>query len=101
MKLILIMIFATASTGCMSARMVLDERWNPDQKPAYTDFFDHYLWGLSGTSKVNLQQVCMDQKPYAFERIQSGQDLFLSAITLGIYWPVTIKVWCGDDRHEK
>jgi len=83
-------------TGCMSTQVALDSRFQPSQPPAYEDYFDYYWFGLSGNSTVDLQKVCVDQKPYGFRRLRSLQDGFIGIITLGIYTPVTVRVWCGD-----
>lgn len=95
MKL-LIPALAVFFAGCMNTKVKLEERWNPEAKPSYVDYFDSYWWGLSGHPGVSLQKVCMDQKPMAFQRIHTGEDIVISFVTLGIYLPTTVKVWCGE-----
>jgi Bor protein len=82
--------------GCMSARLQLHEKFNPDEKPAYVDYFDYYFAGLAGDPELNLQKICMDQKPYGVQRIKSVEDGVITFFTLAIYSPVTVKVWCGE-----
>lgn len=82
--------------SCMSTSLVLDEKWTPMAKPTYVDYMDSYWFGLHGQPSVSVQQVCMDQKPLAIQRVKTGEDIFLTLITLGIYTPSTVKVWCGE-----
>jgi len=83
-------------TGCMSTTVIFNSKWDSRIKPSYVDYFDNYFLGFSGTANVNLAQVCMDQKPYAVRRLKTIEDGILTLITIGIYSPSTIKVWCGE-----
>lgn len=91
-------IFAIlALTGCMSTKVILNKDWDPKiHKVSYVDYFDYYIFGFIGHPSVRLTQVCMDQKPYAFQRVQTAEDGIISIVTLGIYTPATLKVWCGE-----
>jgi hypothetical protein len=80
----------------MSSRVVFDSKWEPGSRAVYEDYFDYYFFGLIGENHVDVQRVCMDQKPYAVRRLRSGEDFFISLVTFGIYTPATVRVWCGD-----
>jgi hypothetical protein len=82
--------------GCMTTRIAFHEDWNADTKPSYVDYEDFYLFGFIGQPRISLQKICVDQKPYGFEKRMSPTDGILSFITLGIYTPITVRVWCGD-----
>lgn len=83
-------------TGCVSTRIELNSKWDRSIKPVYEDYMDTYWWGFSGHPELNLQKICMDQKPYGFKRYFSAEDGFITALTLGIYMPSTVQVWCGE-----
>lgn len=83
-------------SGCMSTRIVFNEKWDPRAKPSYTDFMDSYFLGLKGRPEVSLTKVCMDQKPWAVQKVKTPEDIFLTVITLGLYTPTTVNIWCGD-----
>ncbi len=98
-------LFMFTFTGCMSAKFVVNDKWNRYAPPTYVDYFDGWWWGYgtrfmwwqtSHPAEVSLQKVCMDQKPLAVQRVKSGEDIFLGVITAGIYSPTTVKVWCGE-----
>ncbi|MGE0527026.1 MAG: hypothetical protein AB7G93_17610 [Bdellovibrionales bacterium] len=82
--------------ACMSTKVVLNPEWEPSSPPVYVDYFDYYWFGFQGHSRVDLDQVCMDQKPHAIQHVKSFEDGVITTLTLGIYSPLTVKVWCGD-----
>jgi hypothetical protein len=96
MRILALFLSAAALSGCMNTKIALGEKWNPYAKPAYVDYFDSWWWGLKGRPAVSLQKVCMDQKPLAVQRVKTGEDAIITAFTLGVYAPTTVKVWCGE-----
>lgn len=82
--------------GCMTSRMVFDNSQKLPREPSYEDFFDYYALGFIGRNKVDVAQVCMDQKPLLIEKRQSFEDVLIGVMTLGIYTPLTVRVWCHD-----
>lgn len=90
------LILCLVTCGCMSLTVPIDSRFSPAAKPSYTDYMDTFLLGLIGTEDFNLTRICVDQKPYGFQRIKTFEDGFLTFVTMGIYSPTTINVWCGD-----
>jgi hypothetical protein len=89
-------VLALSLSGCMITKMSLSPKWDPASKPSYVDYADYYWWGLKGRREFNLQRICVDQKPYGFERRRSAEDGIIALFTAGIYAPATIRVWCGD-----
>lgn len=83
-------------SGCMSTRVVYEARWQAHSRATYEDYFDYYLFGLVGHPTLDVQKVCMDQKPYAVHRLRTSEDSLIGLFTLGIYTPATVRVWCGD-----
>ncbi|HMN66934.1 MAG TPA: hypothetical protein PKC28_00185 [Bdellovibrionales bacterium] len=94
MKHLIFAGLALSLAGCMSARVVLSDKYDRTRKPVYVDHFD---WlGLDGDGSVTLSKVCVDQKPHAVQKVKSAEDIALSMLTLGVYSPVSVKVWCGE-----
>lgn len=96
LKLIAAVSVLTITAGCMSARVVFSDNFRPGTRPVYVDNFDYYWGGFKGSPQVALQKVCMDQRIHAFQRIKTAEDGILTVVTLGIYSPSTVKVWCGE-----
>lgn len=96
-RLLLIQIFLSLFlSSCMTTRVSFHNQWDPKDKPTYVDYFDYYWLGFYGQNDVDLQKVCMDQKIFGFKTQRTFEDFFLATITLGIYTPLTVQVWCGD-----
>ncbi len=91
-----LLVLSIFLSGCMTTKVVFSDKWNPRSKPAYVDYFDYYWVGLKGKPEVSLQKVCMDQRPHALVRQKTAEDGILTAFTLGIYSPTTVKIWCGE-----
>jgi len=91
-----LVILSGISAGCMSTTVQMDDKFSSSATPSYVDYFDGYLLGFIGHPEVNLQKVCVDQKPFGVEHVKTAEDGFLTIVTLGIYSPSTIKVWCDD-----
>lgn len=93
MKKVALLIPFLLFTACVN--VPLSPNWNRSEKPAYTDYLDSYFFGLTGEQDVDPARACVDQKPMGYRKVKTFEDIFLSVITLGIYFPTTVKVWCG------
>ncbi len=96
MKRLALPLLLLTAASCMSTRVQLHPKFDFHIKPIYIDYADYYFLGLMGKPVLNLQKICMDQKPYGFQRAKSPEDGIITLFTLGIYSPTTVKVWCGD-----
>lgn len=83
-------------SSCMSTRVQFSPKWERSSKPVYIDYVDSYVFGFIGQPSLNLQKICMDQKPYALHSVKTAEDGIITFFTLGIYSPTTVRVWCGD-----
>lgn len=84
-------------SGCVSSKVILDRKtYDPHRRPDYVDYFDYYFLGFKGDRHVNLRTVCQDQRPLAVETVRTVEDGVITFYTLGIYSPLTVRVWCGD-----
>ncbi len=52
---------------------------------------------IDGEQRVNVEQVCNWKTCHPNAKSEYGSGLCLGIITLGIYTPRTVKVWCGGD----
>ncbi|MBX3021437.1 MAG: hypothetical protein KF799_07130 [Bdellovibrionales bacterium] len=80
--------------ACVSTHLPIESRI-PYPRPAdFQDHLDYYAFGLIGTASVDLQRVCMERKPQAAEKIRTFEDAVITLATLGVYAPLTVRVWC-------
>ncbi len=64
-------------------------------EPSYESSAAFFLWGLVGEAHVNVDQICGSNVPKQLQAQHTFVDSFLTILTLGIYAPRTVKVWCG------
>jgi hypothetical protein len=97
-KLFLFIISITLM-ACQTQRVVFTDGSSstpaPLGEPVYVDHFDFYFLGLVGNNRVILQDVCMDQTIRQAQVLRDPTDLAFSVFSLGVYHPVTVRVWCG------
>ena len=65
--------------------------------PDYEDSKDFFFWGLTGQYDIDVSQICKSSKPLQMQTVQTAKDGFLGLITLGIYYPHSVKIWCDDE----
>jgi Bor protein len=82
--------------GCSTVQIRFHTEFDRRAPAQYEDYFDSYLFGIVGENDVNVQQVCVDQTPLGLIRRRTLTDVSLAVLTLGIYTPFTVRVWCGD-----
>jgi hypothetical protein len=63
--------------------------------PTYETSKPYFFWGLAGEHHINVKEICGGKKVRQMQATSTFLDGFLSAITLGIYYPRSAKVWCG------
>lgn len=64
-------------------------------EPSYKASEDFYFWGLMGEYHVHTNEVCKSKSVQQMQTQFTVPDALLGLVTLGIYSPRTIKVWCG------
>ena len=99
-RLAIFMIYLSLGLGgCQTQRIAFSDPYRPQTNslgaPVYEDHLDYYFLGLVGDNRIVLQDVCMDQALREALIQRDPTDFVFSLLTLGIYFPVTIKVWCG------
>ena len=82
-------------SACISTQIQLAPAITPLIKP-YDDYNDYYLLGFVGHPKLNLNKICGEQKVLAVRRLRTGEDVLIGLVTLGIYTPTTVRIWCVD-----
>lgn len=53
-----------------------------------------FLWGLAGETRVNTEEVCNGKQPAQMQSQSTFVNGFISNLTLGLYSPHSVKVWC-------
>ncbi|NND36137.1 MAG: Bor family protein [Gammaproteobacteria bacterium] len=87
-----VMVIAGCSTITINPRSEIVVR----DEPSYEQTRDFFLWGLVGEERVNVTEACDGKAVAQMQSQATFVNGFLGLITLGIYSPHTVKVWCED-----
>lgn len=63
--------------------------------PQYQVSNSFYLWGLIGEHQVSISDACQGMEPRQVQILDTPINSLWTVLTLGIYWPRTVRVWCA------
>ncbi|MFK7729995.1 MAG: Bor family protein [Pseudomonadales bacterium] len=89
-----IVFFLMLVTGCSSVTIRPDGGEKDHSEPTYLDSKPFYFWGLDGNHRVDVNEVCEGANVSQMQTIVTASDYLLGSLTLFIYSPRTVKVWC-------
>ena len=95
MKLLLLSIFLVLNLiSCVTNRVYFVEK--PDLSAANSNKIrqDFFLLGIGQTKEINVKEVCGSKKPDWAQTQFSAMDTILGIITLAIYTPRTVDIYC-------
>lgn len=96
----LVLVGALLSLAACSSVTIQPEKISKlSTQPTYQDSRPFFLWGLVGDERVDVKQVCGSSKVLQMQSQATFTDGLLGGITLGIYAPHTVKVWCDNQAN--
>ncbi len=81
--------------GCSTVTISPQGKPKVGREADYEDSKAFFLFGLVGKQQVDITKPCNGQEPQQIQTQSTFLDSFLGIITIGIYSPKTVKVWCG------
>ncbi|WP_371189499.1 Bor family protein [Thalassotalea maritima] len=87
-------------SGCATVTIQPEQTVKLSTKPSYQESKHFFLWGLAGEHRVNVTEICGDQKVTQMQSQQTFIDGVLGIVTLGVYAPHSVKVWCQESGVE-
>ncbi|SHH23289.1 Bor family protein [Ferrimonas marina] len=94
------LFLAASLTLCLSACSTVTIKPDPNvtvsNLPSYEETRHFFMWGLAGEERVNVKEVCGEQGAAQMQSQATFLNGLLSTLTLGIYSPHSVKVWCSD-----
>ena len=85
---------ATVLAGCSTVTIHPKDSPKFSSAPTYEDSRPFYVGGLVGEERVDVKEICQDSEITQMQSQQTFKDGVLTIVTLGIYAPHTVKVWC-------
>jgi hypothetical protein len=93
----MILLSALILSGCTTVTIRDRGTAKLASTPTYSSSQAFFFWGLGGTARVNVSNICSGKRPVQMQTQKTFVDGLLSFITLGIYSPRTASVWCSDE----
>jgi hypothetical protein len=88
-----VLVAALGTTGCF--RHVYSYPAAPEPRASTWQWHHHLLWGLVNVApSVHLERICPQGVAHIENWMGPGQAI-LSYLTLGIYTPTTVRVYCA------
>ena len=89
--LLTVVVFMSA---CSSITINPNSSATVNSEPSYEERKSFFWWGLSGEHRVDVKKVCEKSEAQQMQTQLTFTDGLLTFITLGIYSPHSVKVWC-------
>ncbi len=83
-------------SACSTVTIKPDPGVQVNNLPSYQDSRHFFFWGLAGEERVNVSAICGEQAVAQMQSQQTFVNGLLTGLTLGIYAPHSVKVWCED-----
>lgn len=81
--------------GCSTITIHPKSTQKQSSNPTYDDSRPFFFWGLVGEERVDVKEICSSSDVKQMQSQQTFVNGLLTGITLGIYAPHSVKVWCG------
>jgi len=94
LKTVAALALATVLAGCSTVTIHPASSGKLASAPTYQDSRPFFLWGLVGDERVNVVEVCANKSVKQMQSQQTFGDGVLTLLTLGLYAPHSVKVWC-------
>lgn len=89
---------ALALSACGSDHIIrfnFDQQYNVDATPAFEGKSHFFLWGMWQKTNYNLVNVCPVSGINAIESHWTLYDSLMNGLTMGIYAPESISIYCN------
>lgn len=93
-NLLPVIIITALLSNCSTVTIHPEPSEKKVSPPTYQETKNFYFAGLVGVNRVNVKEICGDRKVTQMQSQASAKNSVLSLLTLGIYTPHTVKVWC-------
>lgn len=82
--------------GCAAVNVRTDDQPENQSPPSFQQTYTYWWWGVKGEYRINVREICAGHSVEQMQTIDTFTDSIMRTITLGIYWPRTARVWCGE-----
>ncbi len=91
----LLAIGAFTASSCSTVAYVRNPKTRTYSDPVYSSSKEFFFWGLSGPQHdIYVDRICLGKEVDQIATTYTPSDVLLNLITVGIYSPRTVQVWC-------
>ena len=91
------LLLAIVVSGCATVTISPVDEPKLTSAPSYENSMDFFFWGLTPeANEVNVDDICAGSGVRQMQAQTTFEDGLFSFITLGIFSPRTVKVWCEE-----
>ena len=94
-KIIFIFFLSTLLQCCSTITIHSKQSGKFTTAPTFQKSNNYYFWGLIGEYRFNVKEICNEKEVLQIQSQATLKNLLFSFITLGIYSPHSIKIWCN------
>jgi hypothetical protein len=94
MKRVYLVLVMCLASACSTVTITPKGQSKLSIPPTYEDRMPFFLGGLIGEKDVDVKAVCKGKTVKQVQTQQVFMDSFLAVVTLTIYAPRTVKIWC-------
>jgi len=90
-----VLVFLAFSYGCSTVTIIPDGNAQLYGDPTYEDR-KLYIFG-AGEHHIFVNEICIGRKVLQMQAVFTFTDRLFAIITLGIYTPRSVLIWCASD----
>lgn len=98
MKTICLTLTLLLATACSTVTMTAKGTARLSTAPNHTERLPFFLLGVVGSHTIDGRAICEGKKIQQIQTKEYFLDGFLTFITLGIYSPRVLQVWCDGSK---
>jgi Bor protein len=87
-------VLALTSAGCFKHTYSTGTGGDTAAEPKYSEWHTHWLGGTIGEGNASVSEVCPSGNATIKDEVSFVNGL-VGGITLGIYYPTTVEIYCG------
>lgn len=98
MKKIILATALILCAGCSTVTLNPKNHMKLTTEPTYEESLPFFLGGIVGEKDVNVKEICGKRAVKQIQTQNTFVDSLLGIVTIIIYTPRTIKVWCEEGK---
>lgn len=87
-------MIAALLVSCATVTVVSEPKRFMNTEPSYIDSKEFFFFGLIGKHDVDIEKICLGHEMAQMQTEFSQKNVSAALLTLGIYVPRTVKIWC-------